>query len=109
MKQNIVVIGGGTQCPILIDIIEKENKYSIIGIIDSRAGKGSKLYGYTCLGDIRDMSLIEKAFIGGIISVGDNYSRELIFNKVEETLRGSDFEWVNAIHPSCQIAKGVEF
>ena len=32
--KNLVLIGGGNQAHYTIDIIEKENKYNIIGIID---------------------------------------------------------------------------
>ena len=34
MKDKIILIGGGGYCHSVIDVIEQENKYEIIGIID---------------------------------------------------------------------------
>ena len=33
-KENIVLIGGGDHCGNCIDIIEQENKYNNVGIVD---------------------------------------------------------------------------
>ena len=45
MKQNIILFGAGNQAHYTIDIIEKENKYNIIGIIDSIHDIGSIRFG----------------------------------------------------------------
>jgi saccharopine dehydrogenase-like NADP-dependent oxidoreductase len=39
--KNLVLIGGGNQAHYTIDIIEKEGKYNIVGIIDSIHDIGS--------------------------------------------------------------------
>jgi FlaA1/EpsC-like NDP-sugar epimerase len=48
--KNIVLIGGGNQAHYTIDIIEKEGKYNIVGIIDSVHEVGSERFGYKILG-----------------------------------------------------------
>ena len=42
MKEKIVLIGGGGHCHSVIDVIEQENKYEIIGIIDTKEIKVKK-------------------------------------------------------------------
>ena len=48
--KNIVLFGGGNQAHYTIDIIEKEKKYNIVGIIDSVHNIGSERFGYKILG-----------------------------------------------------------
>jgi FlaA1/EpsC-like NDP-sugar epimerase len=48
--RNLVLIGGGNQAHYTIDIIEKEKKYNIVGIIDSVNEVGSNRFGYKILG-----------------------------------------------------------
>ena len=42
--RNLVLIGGGNQSHYTIDIIEKENKYNIVGLIDSVNEVGSERF-----------------------------------------------------------------
>ncbi len=45
-KENILLIGGGGHCKACIDVIEQENKYNIIGIIDRENMVGKTVLGY---------------------------------------------------------------
>ena len=49
-KPNLVLIGGGGHCVSVIDIIENENKFNILGILDSNIIENNIL-GYKILGD----------------------------------------------------------
>lgn len=106
--KNIVLIGGGNQAHYTIDIIEKEGKYNIVGIIDSIQEIGSDRFGYKILG--RQENLKELISIhnieGGIISIGDNWSRYYVYNQILDTV--PDFNFVNAIHPSVVIGNTTE-
>lgn len=106
--KNIVLIGGGNQAHYTIDIIEKEGKYDIVGIIDSIQEIGSDRFGYKILG--RQENLKELISIhnieGGIISIGDNWSRYYVYNQILDTV--PDFNFVNAIHPSVVIGNTTE-
>ena len=105
---KIILIGGGNQVQYTIDIIEKENKYEIAGIIDSKKDINSILYGYKVLGRQENLKTILKAndIYGGIISIGDNWSRKLVSELVEKTC--PNFKWINAIHPSVIIGNNVK-
>jgi len=106
--KNLVLIGGGNQAHYTIDIIEKENKYNILGIIDSIHDVGSERFGYKILGRQENLvELIELYNIEvGVISIGDNWSRYYVYNKIIEQV--PNFEFVNAIHPSVIIGNNVK-
>ena len=106
--KKIVLIGGGNQAHYTIDIIERENKYQIIGIIDSVHDIGSERFGYKIIGRQENLkSLIEEFNIdAGVISIGDNWSRYYVYNKIIEQV--PNFKFVNAIHPSVIVGNNVK-
>lgn len=106
--KNLVLIGGGNQAHYTIDIIEKENKYNIVGIIDSVHDIGSDRFGYKVIGRQENLSELVKEYDihVGIISIGDNWSRYYVYNKIIEQV--PTFKFVNAIHPSVIIGNDVK-
>lgn len=105
--QNIVIIGGGNHAQYSIDIIEKEGKYNIVGVIDSIKEIGEDVYGYKVIGRQQDLERLghQYNFSSGIITVGDNYIRYKIYKDIITTCPG--FTFVNAIHPSVLIGNHV--
>jgi len=105
--KNIVIIGGGNQAHYTIDIIEKEGKYNIVGIIDSIHDVNSDRFGYKIIGRQENISQIIKEYDveGGVISIGDNWSRYYVYNQIKKL--APDLEFVNAIHPSIVIGNNV--
>jgi sugar O-acyltransferase (sialic acid O-acetyltransferase NeuD family) len=105
--KNIVLIGGGNHAHYTIDIIEKEGKYNIVGIIDSLQEVNSERFGYKILG--RQENILDIISIydihGGIISVGDNWTRYNIWKQIIGIV--PDFNFVNAIHPSVIIGNNI--
>ena len=105
--ENIVLIGGGNQAHYTIDIIEREGKYNIVGIIDSVQEIGSERFGYKILG--RQESILdlikEYSITGGVISIGDNWSRYFVYEQIKKL--APNFTFVNAIHPSVIIGNNV--
>ncbi|MFA0961159.1 acetyltransferase [Roseivirga sp. BDSF3-8] len=106
--ENIVLFGGGFQANSCIDIIEKEGKYKVVGIIDSGAEIGSDLYGYPVIGRQEDIvALMETYDIkGGLVSIGDNYARKFVRDFIISKV--PDFNFVNAIHPSVPIGRNTK-
>jgi sugar O-acyltransferase (sialic acid O-acetyltransferase NeuD family) len=105
--ENIVLIGGGNQVQYSIDIIKKQNLYNIVGIIDSKQEIGNDVYGYKIIGRQENLlELIEQYNIeGGLITIGDNYSRYYVCNIIKNIK--PDFNFINAIHPSVIIGNNV--
>ena len=48
-KPNIILIGAGGHCVSVIDVIEQEDKYNILGVLDSKKNEDNVL-GYPVLG-----------------------------------------------------------
>lgn len=105
---RIVLFGGGNHVQYCIDIIEKEGKYSIIGIIDSIKTIGEILFGYPVIGKQEDILTLTKEYQidHGIITVGDNWTRKCIYDAITSLI--PDFSFVNAIHPSVIIGNAVK-
>ena len=106
--RNLVLIGGGNQAHYTIDIIEKERKYNIVGIIDSVHPVGSDRFGYKIIGRQENLKELIKEYNieAGIISIGDNWSRYYVYNQIVELI--PNFPFVNAIHPSVIIGNDVK-
>lgn len=105
--KNVVLIGGGNQVQYTIDIVEREGKYNIVGIIDSIKDIGSELYGYRVIGRQEDLKMLYDVYSidGGIISIGDNWNRYYVHESIKKIK--PDFKFFNAIHPSVCIGNNV--
>lgn len=107
-KKRILLFGGGNQVHYTIDIIEKQSKYEIVGIIDSVHPVGTERFGYKVLGRQEDLIYLVQTFNidAGLITIGDNWSRYYVHQSIIKQM--PSFEFINAIHPSVIIAKNVE-
>jgi sugar O-acyltransferase (sialic acid O-acetyltransferase NeuD family) len=105
--KKIVIFGSGGHAKVVVDIVEKEGLYQILGFIDRFRPLGEDYVGYPVLGSEQDiLDLIKTHKIdGGIIAVGDNWSRYTITQSILKSI--PDFHFVKAIHPSSQIANHV--
>lgn len=108
MQQNIVIVGGGNQASYTIEILESNARYNIIGVVDSLHEIGAMLHGYPVIGRQNQMLQLAQQYEvnAGIIAIGDNFSRELVYKEIIEQL--PNFEFITAIHPSAVIGKNVK-
>lgn len=106
--QNVVIFGASGHGSVILDCIEKEGKYKVLGFIDSFKKKGAKINGYPILGSEIDLPyLMEKYnFFRGIIAIGDNWIRKLVVDRILKI--SPDFDYVNAVHPKAEIGKNVD-
>jgi len=104
---KIIIAGISGHSKVLIDIVEKEHKYEIVGLTDKSHSQDTKVLGYPVLGKDEDIPQIVKSYsiVGGLIGVGDNWLRYNISKKIRDIY--PEFRFVKAIHPSAQIAKDV--
>ncbi|MFY7811966.1 MAG: acetyltransferase, partial [Flavobacterium sp.] len=49
--EEIILLGAGGHCKAVIDVIEQENKYKILGLLDNLKNIGDKISGYSVLGN----------------------------------------------------------
>ena len=103
LKKNIVLVGGGGHCISVIDVVENENKYNILGILDSNI-RENNILGYKVLGgDILIPELVnENTYF--LITVGQisNYSaRKTISKKLAE----NNAKYATVISPLAYVSK----
>ncbi len=92
----------------IIDIVEKQGLFEIVGLIDPAQLPGAHFFGYKILGSDQEISgLMRQGRVAGLlIAIGDNWTRAKVARSLAAVVR--DLPLVTAIHPSAQIAKGVE-
>jgi sugar O-acyltransferase (sialic acid O-acetyltransferase NeuD family) len=105
--EKIFLFGAGLHVSYCIDIILKEGKYDIVGIIDSVKDIGSESYGYQILGRQENLKELCLKFgvNSGIITIGDNWSRKVVYKSISSLV--PEFKFVNAIHPSVVVGMNV--
>jgi sugar O-acyltransferase (sialic acid O-acetyltransferase NeuD family) len=69
-NSEIILIGGGGHCKSCIDVIETENKFQIIGIIDVPEKLGQKILGYKIIGSDDNILDFAKQGYNFLITVG---------------------------------------
>jgi sugar O-acyltransferase (sialic acid O-acetyltransferase NeuD family) len=104
--EEIIVIGASGHASVIIDCIEKQNKYTILGILDLNYSL-KKLYNYAILGDDSMIPHIIKNYpnVKFIIAIGDNIIRKKVYDKLIKISPKMEFGII--IHPDSCIGKNV--
>ena len=105
---EIFIFGASDHARVIIDIVELEGRYRIGGVYDSFKPPGTRIAGYTVLGDEDAFAAnaIRRGIVQGIIGIGDNATRARIANSLRERVPEVDF--VTAVHPSSTMSRSVE-
>lgn len=113
MKKNeLVLIGGGGHCKSCIDVIEKEGKYKIGGIIDSAEKLHQKVLGYKIIAADYDLPRILKEYKYFLIAFGQiksaskrlEFFRRLKADSAEFPIIKSPLAYVS---PNTKIGEGT--
>ena len=106
--KNIVVIGSSGHAKVAVDIIEREGRYHLVGLIDSFKPVGSTVFDYPVMGTEAELPALSKSLNlhGCFIAIGDNWQRSLMAAQVANLV--PELSIVSATHPSAQIARGSE-
>jgi sugar O-acyltransferase (sialic acid O-acetyltransferase NeuD family) len=105
MSNNIVILGAGGHAKAVIDTVERQGFYRIIGLLDKGKTSGELIYGYEILGDESWLEDPRHDVDGAIVAIGDNWTRGLACRRMKRTRPNLAF--VTAIHPSAVIARGA--
>jgi len=68
--KDIILIGGGGHCKAVIDIIEQEDLFNIIGIIDKPEFLGKSVLGYPVIGNDSELNNLVKRCKNVLITIG---------------------------------------
>jgi len=104
--ENIVLFGSGGHAKVILDILEKGGKYKVLGTIDDGKEVGENVWcSYDVIGKMEDIGSIPH-LDGILVSIGDNWIRSKVVERILE--KYPDISFINAVHPSAQIAGDVE-
>ena len=108
MKIDIFLFGAGLHVHTCIDIVEKNENYRIVGIIDSVKEIGTYVDSYKIIGRIENLKhLSERMSVShGFISIGTNWAREKVYEETQREYK--DFKFINLIHPSAVLGKNIK-
>jgi len=102
--KDIVLVGGGGHAKSVIDVIEVQEKYKIIGIIDKKELIGEELLGYKYIGCDDDLEKIFGKCPYAVIGVGHINSNDIrvkLFEKIQKV----GFYLPNIISPLAYVSK----
>lgn len=105
--EKILLVGGGGHCKSVIDVIEQQNIYSIVGIVDKKELIGTKVLGYEVIGCDDDLDELFNKYKNACITVGHIKSNKLrikLFNKVKKI----GFSLPAIISPLAYVSKHAE-
>lgn len=103
--KTIVIFGAGGHGKVAADIIEKEGKFKIIGFLDGGKTKNTDFFGYKIVGD--EDYFANRNHVKCLVAIGDNWTRSIVVGKILNI--NPTIQFINAIHPSAQIGRGVRF
>ncbi|MCK4664750.1 MAG: NeuD/PglB/VioB family sugar acetyltransferase [Bacteroidales bacterium] len=84
-KEKIILVGGGGHCKSCIDVIEKEGRFEIEGIVDLPEKVGSSILEYKIIASDDDLEELSKKYSNFLVTVGQIQSPGLrinLFNKL---------------------------
>ena len=102
--KEIILIGGGGHCKSVIDVIEQEGKFQIIGIVDKLELLGTKVLSYPVIGSDSDLANLAKKYQYSLITVGQTKSPELRIKLFDLAIK-SGFSIPTIISPRAYASK----
>lgn len=84
---KILLVGGGGHCKSVIDVIEQEGKYTIVGIVDKKELIGEEVLGYKVIACDTDLEELFKEYKYALVTVGQvksNALRVKLFNQLKK-------------------------
>ena len=102
-----MIYGSGGHASVIIDLVEKQGQFDIIGLLDDFRNVGESIGGYPILGGLENFEETYEAYSNPsiIIAIGDNYSREQIYRKLISKI--SKISFPSVVHPSAIIGSKV--
>ena len=67
---DIILIGAGGHCKSVIDVVEQEGKFNIVGIVDKPEFLNSKCLGYPIIGNDSNLVEFSKKYKYALITIG---------------------------------------
>jgi len=107
-NKHVLMIGAGGHARAVFDVIKSENRYRMVGLIDSFQKPGTICFGCTVLGEEADIPRIcsELNVAHVVIAIGDNFQRQAMANRIKQVL--PIIKLISTVHPSAVISSDVK-
>ncbi len=107
--RKVVIFGGSGHAKVIVDIIESNNNFELIGFIDKLMPQETIILNYRVLGDEALLpKLMNKfKFNKGVIGIGDNFVRSKVVDVVKKI--APDFQFINCFHHSAKLSNHCKF
>ena len=102
--KKIILIGGGSHCKSVIDVVEQEGRFKIMGIIDNAEFLGNKVLGYSVIGSDLNLKTFSKKYDYALITVGQIKS-PLVRMKLFSLVKEAGFSLPIIISPNAYVSK----
>ena len=106
-KPKILLIGGGGHCKSVIDVIEKEGRFEIAGIIEKYEGESQTVLGYPLIGTDDELEKLHQEYKYALITIGhikSNTVRVKLFHK----LKSIGYKIPTIISPLAYVSKHAQ-
>jgi sugar O-acyltransferase (sialic acid O-acetyltransferase NeuD family) len=107
IKPQILILGAGGHCRSLIDVIEQEGKYKIVGIIENELEIGTKILDYEVIGKDGDLEKLRKKYQYAAIGVGQIKTPKIRI-KLFNLLKSLGYNLPVIISPRAYVSKYAE-
>ena len=104
---KIVLLGFGGHAKSVIDCIERQGQYEIVGFLDKKERKNIRYRGYSVIGEDDDLDRLYKQNIKNAFVAIGFLGRSTIREQLYERLKKAGFHLPNIIDPSAVLANGV--
>lgn len=104
MREKIILVGGGGHCRSVIDVIELEDRYEIVGVVDRQELVGESILGYKIIASDDGLEDIFKYCKNALVTVGQiktNEPRVRLYRRLKEI----GFRLPTIISPLAYVSK----
>ncbi len=101
---EIILIGGGGHCKSVIDVIEQEGRFNIVGIVDKPELLNSNVLGYSVIANDSDLGNLAKKYQYALITVGQIKS-PLLRIKLFDLAIKAGFIMTSVVSPRAYVSK----
>jgi len=102
--KDIILIGGGGHCKSVIDVIEQEGKFQIVGIVDKSELLGTNVLGYQIISNDSDLGDLSKKYKYALVTVGQIKSPSLRI-KLFDLAKTAGFILPSIISPNAYVSQ----
>ena len=104
--KEIILIGGGGHCKSVIDVIEQEGKFQIVGIVDKSELLGTNVLGYQIICNDSDLGDLSKKYKYALVTVGQIKS-PLLRIKLFDLAKTAGFILPSIVSPNAYVSQHV--